>query len=880
MRETLSFLRGIARLSFAWPVAAIILSAIGWHFLLSDLDADRQDFEKHALREVNVLANSYADELTRTIEAIDQITLHVRYDWELTKGDFRLEDAKAKGLFPPNSIFLVLITDDNGVVVSGTLPNSKNAFLGDREYFLVHRNTSRDFLHIGEPIVGRISQRNTIPFTRRLSKQDGSFGGVVSASVAPDYFTTSYNETTFGKNGFLGIIGYDNIVRVTRTGQTVHPSQAQALVSALQFQVESGSVFLKGNEWFSDKRSRYIGWDIVKGYPLIAIAGLEQQEVLAPYWANRAATIRDGMAATVALAVFTLIAMALSMRLAWRKHQLKVTQATYRMATEGGNEGFYIACPVRDEKGTIVDFEIIDCNQRGAEIFCHRREELIRKTISAVYESADPERLINMLRQAMEVGFYESELEVPSESPLTLRWAHLKIVRSGANLAVTLRDISDSKAHVAELERRSNEDTLTALPNRHWVQTYLPKAIALAAVNNVMLALLFIDLDGFKAVNDTLGHAAGDDVLRNAARRLKEAVRPHDRVARLGGDEFVVILDISHKADAAHVAERILHAFQDGFRLSQGVHSVGVSIGISIFPNDGADAKILLRNADIAMYSVKTTGKGNYRFYDERFYEALRARLEKEAELRHAIEHDEFVMYYQPRVDITTGVTSSLEALVRWNHPIKGLLSPLDFIPLAEETGLILSLGELVIHNVCAQLAYWSERGADLVPVSINVSPRQFNEVDIPQILATALERHHTSSALVEIEVTESSMMIDSTHISGVLTAIRKMGIKLLVDDFGTGYSSLSQLQKLDFDVLKVDRAFTAELGRTDKAKVFYKAIITMAHALDMRVVAEGVENETQVKILKSLQCDELQGYYISRPMPPGDTQAILVSSR
>jgi EAL domain-containing protein (putative c-di-GMP-specific phosphodiesterase class I) len=252
----------------------------------------------------------------------------------------------------------------------------------------------------------------------------------------------------------------------------------------------------------------------------------------------------------------------------------------------------------------------------------------------------------------------------------------------------------------------------------------------------------------------------------------------------------------------------------------------------------------------------------------------LRARLEREAELRHAIQHDQFVMYYQPRIEVATGMTSSMEALVRWVHPTKGLISPVEFISLAEETDVILSLGEMVIDKVCAQLAAWAKEGKDPIPVSINVSSRQFNETDIAEILLTALTRHKIDATLIEIELTESSMMGDSQEVARTLIAIRRMGIKLLVDDFGTGYSSLAQLQRLDFDLLKVDQAFTARLDKTSEGSVFFLAIITMAHALGMRVVAEGVETETQAEILKSLQCDELQGFYISRPLSPSELES------
>jgi diguanylate cyclase (GGDEF)-like protein/PAS domain S-box-containing protein len=557
--------------------------------------------------------------------------------------------------------------------------------------------------------------------------------------------------------------------------------------------------------------------------------------------------------------------------------QLELTQRTYRMATEGGNEGFYIMRPIRNRHGAIVDFAFIDSNQRGAEFLGRRPQDLLGTTISALFGDAVLRRPMEILSNAMENGFYEDDVEVPGDTLLRVRWIHCKIVRSNGDLAVTVRDISDAKAHVHELERRSNEDALTGLPNRYWLQTYLPQAIARAAENHAELAVLFMDLDGFKAVNDTLGHSAGDELLRIAARRLKVAVRPQDKVARFGGDEFVIILEhITGKRDAAHVAERVLQAFQENFTLSRGMQSVGVSIGVSLFPFDGTEADTLLRNADNAMYSVKTSGKRGCRFYGREFTGVLRGRVELEAELRHALACNQFIVHYQPRIDMATGAPCSMEALVRWMHPTKGLLGPLEFVPVAEETGLIHRLGEMVIDKVSSQLGHWVQAGHESVPVSINVSPRQFDEADIANILSASLAIHHIDPKFIEIELTESSMISESSKVSDVVTAIHEMGSKLLVDDFGTGYSSLSRLQQLDFDVLKVDRAFTCQLGRTEKAGVFFKAIITMAHALGMRVVAEGVESAQQTKILMSLCCDEIQGYYLSRPLPPEQVQAFL----
>ncbi|RZA11451.1 MAG: EAL domain-containing protein, partial [Lysobacteraceae bacterium] len=275
-------------------------------------------------------------------------------------------------------------------------------------------------------------------------------------------------------------------------------------------------------------------------------------------------------------------------------------------------------------------------------------------------------------------------------------------------------------------------------------------------------------------------------------------------------------------------------------------------------------------------YSVKTNGKGGYQFYEAKFYNALRDRLDREAELRRAIEGDEFLMVYQPRVDILSGLTQSMEALVRWQHPERGLLEPAEFIGLAEDTGMVVELGALVIDKVCAQIARWSEHDAALVPVSINVSPQQFRNGDVGSVLGEALARHKVPPALIELEITESSVMDEDAAVSSTLSQLQKQGIKILVDDFGTGYSSLSQLHRLDFDVLKVDQAFTANIETSAEGMVFFTAIVTMAHALGMRVVAEGVENLAQVRLLRTLQCDEVQGFFISRPLPAGDSQPVL----
>ena len=848
--------------------------AISWAFLLVALDSDRRKIERAGIADAAILSRGYANQVASTMDALDQSLLHVRYEWSLANGELKLDAMAKEGLFPPPTTSYVAITDRDGNVRTSTISTPSEINLKDRPYFISQMTSKDDELFIDKPTIGRTSKRKVVQFSRRLMDANGDFDGVVIMSVTPSYFTEHFDVATFGKRVYLGIFGEDNIIRASRIGQTVKGQAEHAWTETPQFLLPGGSARFEGPRWFSDKRNRFVGWRKVPGYPLIAVTGLDEEVTLAPYWTARGETMHRALLTSLGFAAVILGGIAFLSRLASRKHELDLIQSTYRMATEGSSEGFFILGALKNSIDGIYDFEVVDCNQNGAEFCRQRRESIIGRRFSSLYREDTHERIMVALRTAMMNGEFEGELQFRREDAGNTRWIYMKVVRSDSKLAITLRDISDTKAHVEELEYRGNHDSLTGLPNRHWLQFNLPKAIAHATDNDVGLALLFIDLDGFKFVNDTMGHAAGDELLRHAAHRLKQAVRPHDNVVRIGGDEFVVILENNIlPADAGQVAMRVLAEFKPQFKLMQGAHTIGTSIGISIFPRDGGDATTLLQNADIAMYSMKASGKGGYRFYDPKFFDELRTRLEREGDLRRAVENDEFVMHYQARVDVLTNATTSFEALVRWEHPTRGLIEPGEFIPMAEETGLILGLGELVIDKACAQLARWSRNGQEILPVSINVSSRQFNETDISRVLASSINNYRLNPNLLEIELTESSMMESSTNITHSLTAIRKLGIKLLIDDFGTGYSSLAQLQLLDFDILKIDQAFTKRLGDNEEARVLFTAIITMAHALKMRVVAEGVETARQVDILRSLGCDEMQGFYISVPMPATDRQ-------
>jgi EAL domain-containing protein (putative c-di-GMP-specific phosphodiesterase class I) len=358
-------------------------------------------------------------------------------------------------------------------------------------------------------------------------------------------------------------------------------------------------------------------------------------------------------------------------------------------------------------------------------------------------------------------------------------------------------------------------------------------------------------------------------LLREISRRLKSCVRETDTVARLGGDEFVVVLNsVADEDNIAAVACKILKAVNQPLHIEEKKLIVTASIGVSMFPRDGDDGDLLLRNADLAMYRVKEFGRNNYRFYLPEMHGMALDRLDMEADLRRALDADELVVYYQPKVDIASGQIVGAEALIRWIHPKIGLINPLEFIPLAEETGLIIPVGEIVLRKVVSQLRRWRDAGLAAVPVAVNISPRQFRQENLASTIRRILETAAIGGELLDLELTESMVMVHAEAAAAVLHELKTLGCRLYLDDFGTGYSSLAYLKRFPIDALKIDRSFILDLTTDSDDAAIASAIIAMAHSLGMRVVAEGVEHSEQLEVLKAHGCDEYQGYFFARPMP------------
>ncbi|WP_395407202.1 putative bifunctional diguanylate cyclase/phosphodiesterase [Pseudoduganella sp. UC29_106] len=438
-------------------------------------------------------------------------------------------------------------------------------------------------------------------------------------------------------------------------------------------------------------------------------------------------------------------------------------------------------------------------------------------------------------------------------------------------------EITGRKLAEQRIQHIAHHDVLTGLPNRMLLQDRLSQAIAYANRSGHPLWVMLIDLDRFKFVNDSLGHKAGDLLLKTVATRLQSSVRESDTVARLSGDEFVAVLsEYPDESLSPVIIERVMKALAQPVMLEGKEFFVTCSIGVAVYEADGTPAERLIEHADIAMYSAKKQGRNCFQFYQPAMNEEAQERIRIESALRNALERDEFVLHYQPQVDLDSGRIVGMEALLRWQHPELGMVPPARFIGLAEETGLIVPIGAWVLRTACAQAKTWHEAGYEGLRVGVNLSARQFGQQNLVASIATALAETGLPASALEIELTESLFMNDVTQAVNLLHELKALGVALAIDDFGTGYSSFSYLRNFPIDVLKIDRSFVSDIATDADDAAIVVSIIALAHNLQLRVIAEGVESEEQLEFLRRHGCDEMQGYYFSRPVAPPEFEQLL----
>ncbi|MDP3288421.1 MAG: EAL domain-containing protein [Methyloversatilis sp.] len=474
------------------------------------------------------------------------------------------------------------------------------------------------------------------------------------------------------------------------------------------------------------------------------------------------------------------------------------------------------------------------------------------------------------------------------EQALPVRDEFGRVVRiEGVTQDVTERELAEQRIRFL-----AYHDSLTGLANRQMFREMLDHTLARSRRLGKRCALLYLDLDRLKRINDSFGHTLGDQILREVASRLlgsvrsadfvgREGLQPDEVVARLGGDEFTVLLtDLAHTEDAARVAARICQELGQPIHMDHVELVVTASVGIALFPENGDDAETLLRHADMAMYAAKQRGRNTFEFFTETMQQRAIERLSLEQDMAHALEGGQFALHYQPQVDAVTGRIVSAEALLRWSHPQRGAVSPVEFIPVAEETGLIVPLGEWVVQEACWQIAQWRDQGRPVVPVAVNLSAINFRSDSLLPQIVEALESNRLSSHFLHVELTESAVMHEPQSALAKLAALKALGLTLSIDDFGTGYSSLSTLKQFPIDLLKIDRSFVRDLPDDESDASIVDAILAMAHALGLRVVAEGVETEAQRAFLAQRKCSLMQGYLFSRPLPAEDFMRQIEAAR
>lgn len=555
---------------------------------------------------------------------------------------------------------------------------------------------------------------------------------------------------------------------------------------------------------------------------------------------------------------------------------LQEAERRYRSIFENAIEGVFQTTP---------DGTYIAVNPALARIYgYHSPEDLIvglRDIRHQLY--VEPERrseFMRLMEQQGSVSNFESRVYRRDGDIIWISENARAVYDDGGTLVCyegTVEAITERKLYEAEMRHHATHDALTGLPNRNMLHEHLQRAIQAARQKGGLTAVVFVDLDQFKFINDSLGHQVGDELLKTVAQRLQACLRDTDMVARQGGDEFVLVLQnqTGGELGIAEVMQRILAAVARPWQAGDREFQVTASIGVSRYPIDGKDVETLLKQADSAMYRAKEQGRNNFQFFAPWMDTQVSNRLEMLINLRRALDQDEFKLYYQPKLSLKDGSVIGAEALIRWQSPEQGMVPPDRFIPFAEEAGLILPIGEWVLRSACHQNKRWQEAGLPTIPVAVNLSPRQLNQ-SLPEFVAGVLEQSGLAASCLELEITENVVMKDAEKSVATLHALKRLGLQISVDDFGTGYSSLSYLRRFPVDALKIDKSFVRDIARDADSAAIVKAVISLAHILNLRVIAEGVEDDEQYAFLKENACDEVQGYLFGKPMTVEDFTAWL----
>jgi diguanylate cyclase (GGDEF)-like protein/PAS domain S-box-containing protein len=875
--------RGLARLAephLLFPLIALVLLGVVWGTTLHVIRLERSVAENAAASSSLEHADTYEAQVVRALREIDQVLKFIQFAYQSDDGALDLAALRARGLLLPDLLFVVSITDEQGGIVAST--RGTTASVAGQDYF--QQVLASDNIAISRPLLSPAIE-SQLHFARRLTRRDGHFAGAAIVTVAAAYFVSGYEPARLGQKGFLGILGSDGIFRARRTGDTVVSGEA----------TDYGAVVLSNaraaptptiNRW--DGVERYSASRELFDFPLAVIVGLAHDEQLAAVEENARAYLWRAAGGSLLL---VLLLGGLG-RLSWQLQQTRTRanralqdEVTVRRLAEAA-----LNLRNRAIESSVNAILIFDLSKAGHPIEYvnpaferitgySAREALGRDTAFLLGEDLDQAGVQEIQLALRERRDGHAVLRNYRKDG-TLFWNEYSIapVRDETgevrHFVGVMNDVTEAKSYEEQLAHQANFDPLTGLANRNLLQDRLGQAIAGARRAGGTVAAVFLDIDNFKMVNDSLGHNVGDELLRRVAERLKSCVRESDTVARLGGDEFVLVLNASREAetgslesDVTALMHKLLTNVSSPLTLGERPVRPTCSIGVAMYPQDGADPDTLLRNADAAMYRAKELGRNRFQFFTADVHERIRHRMELESSLRLALERDEFEIHYQPQVGIAEGGIQGVEALLRWRHPELGLIPPGHFISFAEETGLIVPIGEWVLRRACKQNKAWQDAGLPKIPIAVNMSAKQCEQDDVDRIVRSALADSGLEPRYLELEITESISMANPEQSVPLMQRLKDTGVSLSIDDFGTGFSNLSYLRRFPVDRLKIDLSFVREITTDAGSLAISEAIITMSHSLNLQVVAEGVESEGQLQLLGARNCDLMQGYLYSPPV-------------
>lgn len=864
-------------------LGVIVLNVVVWLFALLSIQSSYENHTARARSGTENLSLVLERDISGTFAQVDLSLEHLTQDYaELRESNHFDDKAWDKNLKRERSLLPVLSglrgVDANGKVLYGMSPGEPvGVDVSDREYFAAHRTQPGSTLHFSQPVMARVSKTWSIIISRRLQAANGAFEGIVAASIPLDWFQERFSTLTLGKNGSIGLrdLKLRLMARAPRLegGQIGSTKIADDFRAALRANPYKGS-YSAGTTSIDGVR-RMHNYRRLERYPFYINVGMAEDDYLSE-WRNEMHKIFGLSCLFMAMSVvFAWVLRHAWLRQHWAAQRLQSSEKDFRSLAQAvpfgiillnhdGVFGYMNPAVTRILGYTQEDIPDVDHWLQRAYPDEKYRREVMQAWQDLVLQPSRPESVERVFWVARRDGM-QREIRFLVE-PLEDR-----------RFAVTLEDITERHAAEQAIRNLAFFDPLTGLPNRRQLFDRLQQTVRDSKHTGIYHALLFLDLDRFKNLNDSKGHDVGDRLLIETAQRLRSCIRAGDTdtVSRLGGDEFVVLLEhMGANAEEAKIsaqlfAENVITRLSETYRLDNEIYQGTASIGIRLFTGGNISVEEVFKHADLAMYQAKASGRNAIRFFDPQMQADVSARLALEHALHQAISEQEFVLYYQPQVDATHGVCIGVEALIRWQSPSRGMVSPLEFIPIAEETGLILPIGNWVLAQACKRLQEWREEPAmQHLSIAVNVSARQFHQADFVMRVHQLIELHRVPAGRLKLEITESMLVEDVEGIIDTMSRLRAFGVLFSLDDFGTGYSSLSYLKRLPLDQLKIDKSFVRDITVDPNDAAICRAITVLGRSLGLSIVAEGVENTEQWDFLKAESCGFAQGYLFARPMP------------